>query len=169
VENETTINTTTPTAQMAGTKTTTENEISSTATTVFTDEMEGTILQIPDAVQDISSMDHIGATDINEFFARPVRIYSDTWANAALGATISPWYAYLNNTTVLNKIKNYAYLRAKLHIKVVVNSSPFYYGALQLAYYPYALEQSCIHYGINGFSRTTKVPPIASLFTKHVT
>lgn len=158
MENETTINTTTPSTQMAGTKTTIENGISNTATTVFTDEMEGTILQIPDAVQDISSMDHIGVTDINDFFSRPVRIYSATWANAAIGATLSPWHLYLNNSTVLNKIRNYAYLRAKLHLKVVVNSSPFYYGALQLAYYPYALEQACIHYGINGFARTTKVP-----------
>lgn len=158
MENETSINTTTPTTQMAGTKTIIENTISNTATTVFTDEMEGTILQIPDAVQDISSMDHIGVTDINDFFARPVRIYSSTWANAATGTTLTPWSSYLSNETVKNKVKNYAYLRAKLHLKVVVNSSPFYYGALQLAYHPYTLEQACIHYGIDGFARSTKVP-----------
>ncbi len=144
--------------QMAGSKLLNENSTKNTATVVFTDEKEGTILTIPDAVQDISEMDHIGVTDINAFFSRPVRIYSNSWSNAATGAIISPWYEYLSNTTVLNKIKNYAYLRSKLHIKVVVNSSPFYYGALQLAYYPYALDQSCIHFGINGFARTTKVP-----------
>lgn len=158
MENETTINTTQPTVQMAGSKSDGVAQITNTATTVFADEHEGTVLNMPDATQDISTMDHIGATDINEFFARPVRIYADTWANAAAGATILPWLGYLNNASVINKIRNFAYLRSKLHIKVVVNSSPFYYGALQLAYYPYNLDQSSVHFGINGFSKVTKVP-----------
>lgn len=56
MENETTINTTQPTVQMAGSKSDGVAQITNTATTVFADEHEGTVLNMPDATQDISTM-----------------------------------------------------------------------------------------------------------------
>lgn len=79
--------------------------------------------------------------DLSEFLSRPVNIYTN---NMAIGANIidgfNPWYLYFNTTSIKKKIDNYAFVRCNLHIKVVVNASPFYYGAILYSYAPLAAE-----------------------------
>jgi len=76
---------------------------------------------------------------LNEFLSRPVRINSFTW-NESDGfgalATINPWLLFYQNVPIQNKLANYAWLRCDLHIKVMVNASPFYYGAMMMSYQP---------------------------------
>jgi len=81
--------------------------------------------------------DYMPTAELGDFLKRPVRIASYTWNDGgALIYNLYPWYAYLSDTSVANKIKNYAFIRANLHLKVVVNASPFYYGAAMLCYQP---------------------------------
>jgi hypothetical protein len=79
-------------------------------------------------------------TDLEHFLRRPTLIDSRTWttatANGVLGSVLEPWYLYLNNAVILNKLRNYAFLRAKLCIKVIINATPFHYGCLRVAYEP---------------------------------
>jgi len=79
-------------------------------------------------------------TSLKTFLSRPTLIDTRTWTTADLagylGSNIEPWYLFLNNAVILNKIKNYAFLRAKLCLKIVINATPFHYGLMRVAYEP---------------------------------
>lgn len=86
-----------------------------------------------------SSYDGTSDTDISGFFSRPVRIDSYTWNESdsvGIKQTILPWHLWATNAYVQNKLNNYAFLRGDLHIKIVINASPFYYGMTQVSYLP---------------------------------
>lgn len=75
--------------------------------------------------------------DLNEYLSRPVRIWNiDVTAGSILNFTKNPWHAFFNHDSIRRKIDNYAWIRCDLHIKVVVNASPFYYGAFLMSYKP---------------------------------
>jgi len=79
------------------------------------------------------------AGDLGSFLSRPVAINSFSWVEDSTTQpqnAFFPWEAYFNTTAIKNKISNYARLRAKLHLKFVVNASPFYYGAIRMCYCP---------------------------------
>jgi hypothetical protein len=76
---------------------------------------------------------------LEQFLTRPVRLTTITWLQSdAIGSktTILPWQLFVNNAAITSKLNNYAYLRSKLKIKVIVNASPFYYGAMLVSYQP---------------------------------
>ncbi len=84
-------------------------------------------------------MDATPAVDLGDFLKRPVKISTITWNESdAIGTktTIKPWKLFFNNAFVKYKLNNYAFLAAKLHVKIVINASPFYYGAMLAAYQP---------------------------------
>jgi hypothetical protein len=77
--------------------------------------------------------------ELRNFLSRPVVIKTDTWtiADSAYGvSTFQPWSLYFNNASIKNKLQNYAFIKCKLHLKIVVNASPFLYGAGYYAYSP---------------------------------
>lgn len=75
--------------------------------------------------------------DLNEYLSRPVRIWNvDANAGATVNFSRNPWYQFFNHPSIKRKIDNYAWIRCDLHIKVVVNASPFYYGAFLMSYQP---------------------------------
>lgn len=72
-----------------------------------------------------------------EFFARPVRIHTFTWTPyTAVYEYIDPWTLFFTNKRVVNRINNYNLLRAKLHVKIVLNGNGFYYGRMITSYLP---------------------------------
>lgn len=87
-----------------------------------------------------ATVDATSGSDIADFFARPVRIDSRTWLESAtvgvLGSSINPWSLWATNTFVKKKLDNYAFFRGNLHVKVVINASPFYYGMTKMIYLP---------------------------------
>lgn len=73
------------------------------------------------------------------FLSRPVQINSFTWSetNTAINQlTFNPWNLYFNDPGIKKKLDNYARIRCKLHLKFVVNASPFYYGLMRACYAP---------------------------------
>lgn len=83
-----------------------------------------------------------GANDfsLGKFLARPTLIASGTWTEATPAFSnlinIQPYYAFFNNSRIKKKIDNYAYMRGKLHVKIIVNSTPFNYGYARAIYNP---------------------------------
>jgi hypothetical protein len=75
--------------------------------------------------------------ELSKYLSRPALIGT---VSVATGATIdtqsSVWYQYFNNSAIKNKLENYAYIRCDLHLKIVINASPFYYGAILCSYKP---------------------------------
>lgn len=77
--------------------------------------------------------------DINlgNFLSRPVLLESFDWTQSVFTRkTLTPWYDFLNNPAVKNKLQNFSYFSGRLHIKIVLNASPFLSGALMAAYHP---------------------------------
>jgi hypothetical protein len=76
---------------------------------------------------------------LENFFSRPIKIAEIGWGTGTnLGVDFDPWDLYFNNTRVINRINNYNLLRAKLHLKVVINGNGFLYGRVLCAYLPLA-------------------------------
>lgn len=64
-------------------------------------------------------------------------IHSYTWAeNALLSESFDPWFDYFTTPSVVKKLDNYYMLRCNLHLKFVINASPFYYGCAMASYRP---------------------------------
>lgn len=83
--------------------------------------------------QGMSTDDELGS-----FFSRPVLIGSYAWGvGTSLDHKLNPWEEFfVNNPHVFNRIQNYNLLRAKLHIKVVINGNSFYAGRSLVSYEP---------------------------------
>lgn len=76
---------------------------------------------------------------LDEFFKRPIRLIEFGWGvGVPLAQQIDPWSAYFNNPRVVNRIANYKLMRAKLHVKFVLNGNAFYYGRVLASYHPAA-------------------------------
>lgn len=92
------------------------------------------------------------ATDIADFFKRPVHIGNATWGfGSATGDTIpisdtqsTPltytkfpcWRVWYENPAVKRKLANFAWFRGDLKLKFQVLASPFYYGHARVTYRP---------------------------------
>jgi hypothetical protein len=76
----------------------------------------------------------VGKEDsLDTFMSRPVRIFSKIWEVAESPAylnAINPWALFLDNAKVKNKLETFKLLQGDLHIKIVVNGSPFHYGRM---------------------------------------
>jgi hypothetical protein len=108
-------------------------------TVTFIDNAEGEVIMAGSEVNPIARVDGTEDLQLGKFLGRPTAIHSFTWNTAdtiGVKATILPWHLFLNNTNIRKKIDNFAFLRGKLHIKVMVNGTPFQYGLLRTCYSP---------------------------------
>lgn len=78
--------------------------------------------------------DQLGV-ELGDFLKRPTLLKTYTWTESSFGgASFYPWYEFFSDSVIANKIANFPYFRGNLRVKIMVNCSPFYYGAM-LAYY----------------------------------
>lgn len=108
-------------------------------TTAFADQVTGVSIGQPAAFGDADIADAVTSAGLSDFLSRPVRIHSFTLLESdpvGYSASINPWHLFFNNTNIKYKLNNYAFLRCNLKIKIVINASPFYYGALRACYQP---------------------------------
>lgn len=76
--------------------------------------------------------------DLGNFFSRPLKIRSYNWGTGTtLFEKFNPWTDYFTNPRVINRISNYNLLRAKLHLKFIINGNGFHYGRVIASYVPY--------------------------------
>lgn len=102
----------------------------------YVDEDPGSLMDYSAVLNSSFYNDYIASSDLSKFLSRPVLISSVVWQEGVgIGvAPIYPWYLYFNDTAIKRKLENYAFLSCDLHIKIMLNASPFYYG-LALAFY----------------------------------
>lgn len=85
-------------------------------------------------ISDFTAMDPIL---ISEFLAKPVRVFSGSWTvGASFGKFLTPWEYFLGTVPVSRKLANYARLRGKPRISVLLNSNGFYFGSLAAIWTP---------------------------------
>jgi len=108
-------------------------------TVSFTDNAGVELAPEPSARAPIAKVDGTEDIGLGAFLSRPVLINSTTWSTSdstGIKTTLYPWNLYLNTTSVKKKIDNFAFFRGKLHIKVLINGTPFQYGAMRTCYAP---------------------------------
>lgn len=116
----------------------------------YVDEVAGytnTVEDIYDSVRTAAT-----ATDVPlaSFLSRPVKILEFQW-NIGTPATgfFYPWRLFFSNPRVANRLNNFRLLQAKLHVKFVINGTPFHYGRLITSYYPMADYDDTINVTFN--------------------
>lgn len=117
----------------------TAGTVTESETTAFLDGMEGVKVGSPANTTEFDISDAVTDSGLKDFLSRPVRIANFTWNESdstGLIQTYSPWLLYFNNANIKYKLNNYAFIRANLKLKFVINASPFYYGSMRAAYQP---------------------------------
>lgn len=105
----------------------------------FKDQMPAYSYDVDSEMDPTRSLQDTSDATLDNFFSRPIKIASEEWGTGTtLGFDIDPWSLYFNNPRVINRIANYNLLKARLHIKVVINGNGFQYGRLIAAYLPLA-------------------------------
>jgi len=76
-----------------------------------------------------------------DFFSRPIKISTGILPiNAYSSKTINPWDLFFSNPRNINRISNFALLKCKLHVRILLNGNSFYHGRAMASYLPYAGE-----------------------------
>jgi len=89
-----------------------------------------------------TSMDTEDAS-LEHFFSRPIKIAEVEWGvGTSLFASFDPWSLYFENKRVINRLANYNLLRAKLHVKIIINGNGFQYGRAIASYLPFDVFDS---------------------------
>lgn len=75
---------------------------------------------------------------LGDFLKRPVKIAEVKWGEGSIlsSATLNPWKAFLTHESVLRKTANFKLIRGDMHVKFVINGSPFLFGKLLVSYAP---------------------------------
>lgn len=75
---------------------------------------------------------------LEQFFSRPLKIAQYEWSTSVseFFETLNPWILYWENARVINRISNFNLLRAKMHVKIIINGNGFHYGRLIASYLP---------------------------------
>jgi hypothetical protein len=105
----------------------------------FTDMENNVIADIPHPME-YTKVDKSQNVELGDFLKRPVKIYSKSWTIGttidAASTTFDPWLSFFSHPSIKKKLDNYYMVRCNLHLKFVINASPFYYGCCIAAYQP---------------------------------
>lgn len=115
------------------------DDVMKSQTLSFMDNNAGTSYNIPTSDNPVALVDSTEDLSLGKFLARPTLINSFTWTTAqtqGAAQTLQPWYLFLNSTAIKKKIDNFAFIRGKLHIKIILNGTPFIYGLMNVSYNP---------------------------------
>ena len=87
---------------------------------------------------DDGTSSHFETSDTNDgFFQRPVRIASFEWEiGVAFKKEFDPWELFCEDPRISNRLAHFRNLKMDLHVQLLVNGNPFYYGLGIMAYTP---------------------------------
>ncbi len=99
---------------------------------------------------------YVDEAELGKFLSRPVLISTYTWnIGVHLSQSFDPWTLLFNNVAFKKKIDNYYLFNGSLKIKIMMNASPFYYGALLASYRPHLATGPSV---ANGAGRQELIP-----------
>lgn len=105
----------------------------------FLDDVQGEVHSAPSVTDPTFHRGQDTQAAFGDWFSRPLRVATIPWAEGNHIATaIYPWHAYFTNTEVYSKVKGFSRLRCKLHVKLMINASPFQYSLGIMSYRPLA-------------------------------
>lgn len=102
----------------------------------FDDHVAGAVVKLPDAIQSEDTRIAVNS-DLQKYLSRPVNIATLTWTvGGNINTTLAPWSLYMSHPSIKRKLDNYYLFRGNLHVKFVINASPFYFGCTMVSYNP---------------------------------
>lgn len=116
-----------------------DGEIAEQETVSFMDIQPCTSIQVPHSAEEVAQNMAMDSVSLADFLSRPTLIQSISWLEtdaAGLKVSFYPWHLFFNTATIKYKLNNWAYIRCNLHIRVVFNASPFYYGSAMINWRP---------------------------------
>jgi hypothetical protein len=101
----------------------------------FSDQASGETIVRPQP--DIFPIAEDNAAELSQWFTRPLRTRVFTWSeNTSFTAHFNPWLDYFTTPSVFSKLSGYSRMRCKLHVKIMINASPFTYSMILASYKP---------------------------------
>jgi hypothetical protein len=93
---------------------------------------------MPDSADPTRSLQDQDDATLENFLSRPLKIAEFEWSTASPSffQSFDPWSLYFENPRVINRMVNFKLLKAKLHVKFVINGNSFQYGRLLASYLP---------------------------------
>lgn len=118
-----------------GATTTTESEVEETME--FQTDIDQVKVDIATSIDSTRLQASTKNTELGDFLSRPLRIGSHNLTNGFyLDVQFNPWHDFLSNANVINKLQNYSLLRGTMHVKLLINGGPFYFGNIIVGYKP---------------------------------
>lgn len=116
----------------------TEDETPPEQVVSFVDNTPGSQCHAARVYDDVMSDIYTADYELGDFLSRPVEIRSYTIPVGASYAeqVFDPWFDFFNHAQIKRKLDNYGYVQCTLNIKVLINATPFIYGAMGLSYHP---------------------------------
>lgn len=109
----------------------------------FADQVDPYLYEVDSQIDPTRRLQDSSDASLENFFSRPIKIAEQEWATSTtLGFDIDPWGLYFSNPRVVNRLANFNLLRAKLHVKVVINGNGFQYGRAMVSYLPFDVFDS---------------------------
>lgn len=105
----------------------------------FDDSTLGEIFDMGKTTNPVALVDGTPDITLGSFLSRPTLIASTTWNQTdavGLKSSYDPWNLFISNTHIKKRVDNFAFIRGRLCVKVLVNSTPFWYGLGMLSYCP---------------------------------
>lgn len=104
----------------------------------FSDQVDPYLYDVDSQMDPTRMLQDSNDAKLENFFSRPIKIAEEEWATSTtLGFDINPWELYFENPRVANRLSNFNLMRAKLHVKVVINGNGFQYGRALVSYLPF--------------------------------
>jgi len=112
-------------------------QLFTTETMTFLDQNPSYTYAVDSNIDGTFGTSDMDDADLDKFFARPIKVHEAEWSTSVVFyEDINPWTLFFSNPRVCNRINNYNLLRAKLHVKFMLNGNGFYYGRLLANYKP---------------------------------
>jgi len=104
----------------------------------FSDQMQPYVYDAGGEMDPTRSLQDSDDATLDNFFSRPLKIHEEEWGTGtSLYININPWSLFFENPRVINRLATYKLLKAKLHLKIVINGNGFQYGRALVSYLPY--------------------------------
>lgn len=135
---------------------------------VITDESkeENFIDAVGDSIKFVSAGDSAnsaqGQTNIlnmSDYLSRPVEIHVADISTADISLILPVWDLFTKHPSVRAKVRNFAYLRGNLHVRIAISGTPFHFGRVLVSYQPFAtynqnlINQASMYIASTGASR----------------
>ena len=104
---------------------------------MFSQQVPSYMYEMDSTIDPTRKLQDSNDATLEHFFSRPLKIHEAEWSTStSLAFDIDPWSLYFENPRVINRIINFSLLRAKLHVRIVVNGNGFQYGRALASYLP---------------------------------